>query len=132
MIKKFTDLFIENKEKLKEKYKIEGPSEYSELVKDVVTIISDALGDEYQKISPTRIHEIDDGDYQGTKIYVISASGYQPSKYWWVMVNYGSCGGCDSLQHINDYKYDDHPTDEQLRQYLEMALHIAQEIKELS
>lgn len=49
-----------------------------------------------------RITEIDNGDYQGTLLYVIPFDTYQPSEHDHLMtyVNYGSCSGCDTLQAI--------------------------------
>ena len=45
-----------------------------------------------------RITEIDHGDFQGTILFIIGATGYQPSEYWAVFVSYGSCSVCDTLQ----------------------------------
>ena len=52
-----------------------------------------------------RIHEIDDGDYQGTLLYLIPCDRYQPEAYEYLMtyVGYGSCSGCDALQSIQMY-----------------------------
>lgn len=49
-----------------------------------------------------KIVEIDHGDYQGTLLYVIPLDTYQPSDYEYLMtsVGYGSCSGCDTLQHL--------------------------------
>lgn len=49
-----------------------------------------------------RITEIDNGDYQGTLLYVIPFDTYQPSEHDHLMtyVDYGSCSGCDTLQAI--------------------------------
>ena len=77
---------------------------------------------------PERIHRIDDGNYQGTLVYVIGEKGYQPDKYWYVKVDYGSCSGCDTLEGIRDYT-DDAPTDEQAKDYMTVALHIVQGMK---
>lgn len=52
---------------------------------------------------PERIHQIDDGDYQGTLVFVIGAQGYQPSTYWATSVGYGSCSGCDALEDAWGY-----------------------------
>ncbi len=48
------------------------------------------------------IHEINDGNYQGTLIYLIHRLCYQPSAYDYLItyVDYGSCSGCDALQGI--------------------------------
>lgn len=76
----------------------------------VVEMLAAAI-DECDAPHPERIHQIDDGDYQGTLIFVIGAGGYQPSRYWYVKVGYGSCSGCDTLQAIRGYE-DDAPTKE--------------------
>ena len=48
------------------------------------------------------ITEIDNGDYQGTKIFVFHRKCYQPSEveYLFTYVDYGSCSCCDTLQGI--------------------------------
>lgn len=57
---------------------------------------------------PDRITEIDDGDYQGTLIFLIPTANYQPSAGSYLMTNvyYGSCSGCDTLQGIQGYSED--------------------------
>ena len=52
--------------------------------------------------SVNKIKEIDDGDYQGTLLYLIPEDTYQPdsSEYLMTFVEYGSCSGCDTLQGI--------------------------------
>lgn len=80
---------------LKINIKKQHPITYKEIVKDVITIVSE---DEYADPNPELITELDHGDYQGTLLYVIPSSAYQPSDYWYVMVSYGSCSCCDTLQ----------------------------------
>lgn len=48
------------------------------------------------------IKYINDGDYQGTELYLIPKNTYQPSEYEYLMtyVGYGSCSGCDTLQSL--------------------------------
>jgi hypothetical protein len=49
------------------------------------------------------VHEIDDGAYQGTLLYLIPfASFFNPSEHEYLMtyVGYGSCSACDALQSI--------------------------------
>lgn len=64
-----------------------------------------AVGDDppWRGPDPTRIHKIDDGDYQGTLVFVIGATGYQPFDYWYTRVYYGSCSGCDALEDAWGY-----------------------------
>lgn len=50
------------------------------------------------------IHCYDNGDYQGTLIFVFSLKTYQPGEYEHIVTfaNYGSCSGCDTLLRIFD------------------------------
>ena len=72
--------------------------EYKDLVKLTVMFI---LNDE-NEWDVNKITEIDDGDYQGTLLYLIPEDTYQPnsSEYLMTFVEYGSCSGCDTLQAI--------------------------------
>lgn len=75
--------------------------EYKDLVKLTVMFI---LNDE-NEWNANKIKEIDDGDYQGTLLYLIPEDTYQPnsSEYLMTFVEYGSCSGCDTLQCIQCY-----------------------------
>ena len=64
MIQKFVDRFMAKKPEMEAKFSEKHPEQYLEIVKVVIEAIHDP--DEYGDIDPTRIHEIDDGDYQGT------------------------------------------------------------------
>ena len=72
--------------------------EYKDLVKLTVMFI---LNDE-NEWDANKIKEIDDGDYQGTLLYLIPEDTYQPNsaEYLMTFVEYGSCSGCDTLQGI--------------------------------
>jgi hypothetical protein len=129
VIEQFTKAWFANLHSMREKFSSKHPAEYLEVVRAVVEMLSDA-SDEYDKPDPQRIHEIDDGDYQGTLVYVIGASGYKPSRYWYVKVGYGSCSGCDTLQAISEYSSDP-PNDRQVSEYMTLALHIVQGLREM-
>ena len=75
--------------------------EYKDLVKLTVIFI---LNDE-NEWNENKIKEIDDGDYQGTLLYLIPEDTYQPnsSEYLMTFVEYGSCSACDTLQTIQCY-----------------------------
>ena len=66
-----------------------------------------------------KITEIDNGDYQGTLIYLIPFKTYQPSESEYLMtyVGYGSCSGCDTLQAIQGWS-EEKPTETQLKDYM--------------
>ena len=130
MIQEFVNRFMANKHIIEASFAEKHPADYKDIVKKVINAISD--GYDYDCPDPDNIHVIDDGDYQGTLLYVIPEKGYQPSVYWYVMVNYGSCSGCDTLQGISAENWDeDPPTKSQVDQYMTLALHIIQRLKQM-
>lgn len=70
----------------------------------------------YKRINIGEISEIDNGDYQGTLLYLIPFDTYQPdeSDYLMTYVGYGSCSGCDTLLSIIDSD-NEQPTDKQVK-----------------
>lgn len=79
---------------------------YEYLVELVVKhILNDDDPDDNYEWSAKGITEIDNGNYQGTLLYLIPRATYQPSEYDYLMtyVYYGSCGGCDTLQSIQNW-----------------------------
>lgn len=127
MIQKFVDKFM-NDNSLEKWLAVNHPYSYRELVKKVIEIISE--GEDYDAPDPKTIHEIDDGNYQGTLLYVIPNKGYQPYAYWCVKVDYGSCSVCDALYSIRGYG-DEKPNEKQIKEYWSLALHIVQQLKEI-
>lgn len=75
---------------------------------------------------------IDDGEYSGTKIFIIPYNVYEPDIKDYVMTDtyYGSCSGCDTLMNIADYEYG-LPNDRQVREYMTLALHLVQKLRGL-
>lgn len=69
-----------------------------------------------------RITEIDDGDYQGTILYLIPEDTYQPSEAEYLMtyIGYGSCSCCDLLQSIEP-DYGQPATDEDVKNYMSLC-----------
>lgn len=80
-----------------------GSVNYIDLVKMVVEIIFNT--DSYTTYNVNEITEIDNGDYQGTLLFLIPVKTYQPceSEYLMTYVGYGSCSGCDTLQNIQSF-----------------------------
>ena len=131
MIKEFVDKFHANKDEIRKIFEKEHPGNYKEVVAAVVKNI-DPGGACFDPPDPERIHEIDDGDCQGTLLFVIARKGYQPNVYWYIMIDYGSCSGCDTLQSIYDgVDYSQPPTKEQVDDYMTLALHVAQGLKRM-
>lgn len=127
MIKDFVDRFMEGKDDLRSRlagYEKYGwwEIEYRDIVREVIATIGD--DDMYGDPDPDRVHEIDDGHYQGTLVYVIAGNGYQPYNYWYVMVSYGSCSGCDTLEAAK------HGGDT-LNDLMTLALHIVQGLRKM-
>ena len=76
---------------------------YVDLVKLVVKwILNDGKDDNSGYWNCVKITCIDDGDYEGTQLYLIPKNTFQPSEYEYLMtyVGYGSCSGCDTLLSI--------------------------------
>jgi len=136
MIEEFTKRWFSHNYIVREQFEKEIPRSYSDIVKAVVTMLHDE--DDYGSIDPERIHSIDDGDYQGTLVFVIGASGYQPSDYWYVKVGYGSCSGCDTLEAITEGDYG-HESEEEAQAWkkeavdglMTLALHVLQGLKKI-
>lgn len=139
MIEEFTKRWFEKSHAVRTKFEEKFPANYAEIVKAVVEMLQEH--DEYECPDPKRIHEIDDGDHQGTLLYVIAQGGYQPSKYWYVKVSYGSCSVCDTLKSLRSEacKWEDDwidgVDDEQKKKGVDglmtLALHIVQGLKEM-
>lgn len=129
MIQEFVNRYMDKKDLLSATF-AEHPEDYKEIVKNVISVITE--DDDYGDFNPDpeRIHEIDDGNCQGSLVYVIGAKGYEPSDYWYVKVGYGSCSGCDTLESIKGY-IDEPSTDEQVKDYMTLALHIVQGLKKM-
>jgi len=130
MIQQFVDRFMAKKGEVRAQFAKKQPDNYAEIVKMVVGVIGEDKDYADDNPDPERIHAIDDGDYQGTLLFVIGATGYQPNDYWYVKVSYGSCSGCDTLEGIRSYD-DDPPTEEQINDYMALALHIVQGLKKM-
>lgn len=128
MIKKFVDRFMAQQDQLLAKFKQDHPEDYAAIVRVVVETICGEDG--YDEPDAGRITMIDHGDYQGTLLFVIAAAGYTPSDYWYVMVDYGSCSGCDTLEAISSCS-NEPPTDAQAKDYMTLALHIVQGMKKM-
>lgn len=95
--------------------------------KDIVVAIVDNVfnaDDNYASFS-TDVVELDDGDYQGTKIFIIHRDIYEPDldDYYYTSDYYGSCGGCDTLLGIYETVPDDK---EKVKLLMNVALNLLQ------
>lgn len=116
MLKFCVEQWDKNKDRLRQHIEnnVEDFNEcsYSYLVESVVNyIFNDEFDDDYDKWDSKNITVIDNGDYQGTQLYLIPKASYQPSEdeYLMTYVGYGSCSGCDTLQSVQmwDLNYEE-------------------------
>lgn len=128
MIKEFVEAWDERKGEIESMFRAGHPEDYEDIVKAVVRAINPDR--RYGKPDPELVRSINTGDYQGTLLFVLCGSDFQTDDFWYVKVAYGSCSCCDTLEAIRSYS-DDTPTDEQVKDYMALALHILQGIKEL-
>lgn len=131
MIKRFIERFENRKSELQVIWSEKHPKDYKEIVTEVVKILKpteeEQNNKEWNYPNPKRIHLVDDGEYQGTLVFIIACTGYQPDTYWYVKVSYGSCSGCDTLEAIKDWS-GEKPSERQTNEYLTLALHVVQNI----
>lgn len=123
MLKYCLNKWNQNRGLLEEKLKTDttlNSCDYSDLVKLVVDFILNPGGD--IKWDSDEITVVDNGDYQGTQLFLIPRKTYQPCEYEYLMtyVGYGSCSGCDTLQAIQDYR--EKPlTEEQVKDFMTLC-----------
>lgn len=138
MVKQFVYAWDNNKDKLEEFIKTHKQEEYDSyeaLVKLLFDIVINPGCKDFQYpwsqgFDTDDILEIDNGDYQGTLIYILHIKTYLPSviEYVWTSVEYGSCSVCDTLQHIESIgNYSDElPDERQVKDYMELCLDLLQ------
>jgi hypothetical protein len=133
MIKEFVKQWDERKHLLEEWLKENQPSNYEDIYKKLFELVVTQPNSYNDSWDWERFEIIDDGDWQGNRIFILCNDCYQPNldDYIFTEVSYGSCSGCDTFQHIQDLGgWDsDKNTDEQVNQYMTLALHMVQETK---
>lgn len=140
MIKVFVEAWEENKNKLEDYFRNTAQEEYdkySKIVRKLFEVVINPYLEEKGKYPLEKgfnvkdITIVDDGDYQGTQIFIIPLKRYQPSVEDYVYTNtyYGSCSGCDTLLNISSYNTDRKPDEEQIKDYMTLALHLLQKCK---
>lgn len=133
MIKEFVERWDKYKGDL-EKYfrntRQEEYSDYEDIVKALFKYVINREETKWHEFNLKSMKVIDDGDYQGTRIFIIPLDTYQPSVEEYVITNtyYGSCSGCDTLLAISSYD-DGIPNEGQVKDYIELALHLLQKCR---
>lgn len=123
MLKYCLNKWNQNKDLLKNKLEKDvelNSCEYSYLVKLVVDYILNP--GENDRWDSNNITMVDNGDYQGTQLFLIPENTYQPSEYDYLMTyaGYGSCSGCDTLLSIQDYDKKT-PTEQQVKDFMKLC-----------
>lgn len=144
MIQEVIQKWETNKSKLKQKFKTHKAHSglsYETIVKYIFEIIINDSDDDYENYDVSKMTVIDDGNYQGSQIFIIPKDTYQPSvdDYLLTHTYYGSCSGCDTLEAIlSDYNWDDEIeyddqifNEKQVSELMTLALHLIQKIKVL-
>lgn len=134
MIKEFVEKWDKYKGNLENYFRNTEQKEYQDY-KDIVkalfeNVINQGETDYWNKFNIEKMTLIDDGDYQGTQIFIIPLDTYQPNVEDYVVTNtyYGSCSGCDTLQGISYYEQG-LPSENQVKAYMKLSLHLLQKCK---
>jgi hypothetical protein len=130
MIQRFVDAWDKARVAARDELMLGHPDSYEKLFELVIRHVSSNLDDDYMAPDASRITRIDHGDCQGSLVFVVGCSGYQPSRYWGCVVDYGSCSGCDTLEGIRGYSYQA-VTDKQASEYMQLCLNMVQWLKPL-
>ena len=147
MIKEFINAWNRNRYILASYFKTHNQNEYDSYEKIVKLIFDVVINPEIMKnhgepdsielrlnISPAfdtdDILVIDNGNYQGTKIFVLHRKVSLPylEDYIYTNTYYGSCSGCDTLMKINRYG-EGLPSEEQIKKYMTLCLHLMEKCK---
>ena len=127
MLKIVVEKWWKNKNKLEAAYRFKtgwNSCSYLDIVKETInSILND--NDGYTKWDIEHITEIENGDYQGTLLYLIPENTYQPSsdEYLMTYVYYGSCSGCDTLQAIQEWS-EGPLKEDQIKEFMMLSLHL--------
>lgn len=97
--------------------------EYVDLVKLVVDLVLNTGEPSHSSWDSGNITVVDNGDYQGTLLFLIPMKCYQPSEYEYLMTyaGYGSCSGCDTLQAIQEWDDNALLTETQVKDYMALC-----------
>ena len=133
------DKWDKNRDKLKgviENSKGHHFWDYIDLVKLVIENILNDSEDKYERWDMNDITEIDQGDYQGTKLFIFHRCGYPPNSgdYMITEVGYGSYTAYGTLESIqwDNYNYggsNKEPTEGQVKDYMTLCLHLIQQMR---
>lgn len=134
MIKKFVEAWDKHKDELKEYIQTHEMREYADDYKGLVRILFEKVINpementfEFKAFDLDDVVLLDDGDYQGTQVFILHEDTYQPDidDYVYTHVDYGSCSGCDTLLRITLYE-EGIPNENQVDDLMLLCLHLLQ------
>lgn len=107
---------------------------YETLVKLIIEeVLNPGAESRYDTWDSEEITVIDNGDYQGSQLFLFHKNTYQPSPadYLITFEYYGSCSGCDTLMAIQDWSSYERklPTEIQIRDYMALCLNLIQQMR---
>lgn len=126
MLKFCRDAWYENKDRLEAVIMKDtklNSCQYGYLVELIVKhILNPSIETNWEKFDADAIIVIDNGDYQGTILFMIPRKKYQPSAndYLLTYSYYGSCSCCDTLLSIQDWR-SGVPTENQVKDYMSLC-----------
>lgn len=138
MIEQAVKNWEKNKHLIEECFRKKHPENYAEIVKNVITHISDdgLVFEAKFRPDPERIYCSNDDDYNGTLWFIIGhKSAHTPYPLYEVSIEYGSCSVCDTYQEIRSEDcYNENtdsymPTEQQIKDYMTLSLHVVQSLK---
>ena len=129
MIRYCLDAWNKNKNKLEQVYRTTtgwNKCEYIGVVKCVVDCM-------FPEWSSKTITQVDNGDYQGTLLFLIPRNTYQPAEYDYLItyVGYGSCSGCDTLLGIQNYEDCAYLNEQQIKDFMTLSKDIVMNMRRL-
>jgi hypothetical protein len=130
MLKICKDKWHKNSKKLYEEIVKRGTNvHYIDLVRMSVNCVLNEGETDYETWDTDNITVIDNGDYQGTLLFMIPRRVYQPSEYDYLLTfaGYGSCSGCDALLSIIEFR-DDEMTEDIAKDLLMLCKHLIENI----
>lgn len=107
--------------------------DYKTLVKLIIEeVLNPDEEFEFNTWDSEEITVIDNGDYQGSQLFLFHKSTYQPgpADYLITYEYYGSCSGCDSLLAIQDWSSNRTlPNERQVKDYMSLCLNLIQQMR---
>lgn len=131
MIKEFVKKWDKYKNDLENYFRNTKQLEYDEYEKIVKILFEKVVNRDLEcdrdKFNTEDLVRIDDGEWQGTQIFILHKDSYQPNveEYVYTSTYYGSCSGCDTLRAISSYD-GGLPDEKQIKDYMTLALHLLQ------